>query len=281
VARAPDPQIADLISKVSSDALNQTVYWLSENYWTRTSPSPEANQSAQWVADQFRSYGFTVENQVFRNDYCPNILATKLGATNNIVFVGSHLDCRSTTRDSLTLRAPGADDNGSGMAATLELARLIHATGMSFTSTIVIGAFCGEEQGLVGSQYAAQQYYNRGQAISTMFNADMIGYRCAASSTLTFDSRGVDPGLTQQCKNIVGDYVTGFPIGDNSGCCSDNQSFQNLGYKTVSFFECPGTNVANPNYHRSNDTYTTINIPQLTYVAKALYACALTEARPL
>jgi len=222
-----------------------------------------------------------VSLQPFRSGYCSNIIATKAGTSNSIVLIGTHIDCRSTSLTNTTQRAPGADDNGSGMAANLELARLIQQTKINLTSTLVLAAFCGEEQGLYGSQFMANDYKTKNANIIGMYNADMIGYRCGTSSTLTFDSRGVNTALTNTCKAVVPDYLSGFPIGTNSGCCSDNQSFENAGYPTVSFFECPGANVDNPNYHRSTDLPNTIDYAQLVYVSKALYACALTQARPV
>jgi len=248
------------------------------SYNTRLSTAPDATQAVNWAADQYRSYGFTVSLQPFRSGYCSNIVATKTGTANSVVVIGSHIDSRGPNINNASAPAPGADDNGSGMAASLELARLIFNSKYNFQSTIVLAAFCGEEQGLYGSQFMAQDYKSKNTNIIGMYNADMIGYRCGSSSTLTFDSRGVDTGLTNECKAIVPDYLSGYPIGNNSGCCSDNQSFQNQGYRTVSFFECPGTTVANPNYHSATDLPSTINSPQLAYFSKALYACALTQA---
>jgi len=279
-AGAPNPKIQNLISQTSESNLMSVINRLS-SYNTRLSTTTDAVNAVNWAADQYRSYGFSVTLQNFRSGYCPNIVATKPGTSGSVVVIGAHIDSRSTNINNATARAPGADDNGSGMAANLELARLLFTTKLNFQHTIVLAAFCGEEQGLYGSQFMANDYKSKNTNIIGMYNTDMIGYRCGASSTLTFDSRGVDTGLTNTCKAIVPDYLSGFPIGNNSGCCSDNESFQNAGYKTVSFFECPGTTVANPNYHSANDLPSTINSAQLAYFSKAMFACALTQAVPL
>jgi len=277
---APNAKIKEILDKTNENQLMSYIQQLS-NYHTRLSTSPDSIDAVNWAANHYRNYGFSVTLQPFRSGYCSNIIATKTGSQNSVVVIGAHIDSRSTNINNATQRAPGADDNGSGSAALLELARLIHETKITFTSTLVLAAFCGEEQGLYGSQFMANDYKSKGTNIIGMYNADMIGYRCGSSSTLTFDSRGVDTALTNQCKATVPDYLSGYPIGNNSGCCSDNQSFQNNGYPTVSFFECPGTTVVNPNYHNGNDLPSTINSAQLTYFSRALYACALTQARPL
>jgi len=233
---APIPAITQLVNSVSQSNLQSTVNYLANTFHTRLSPSPNATAAVNWAATQYRNYGFSVTLQTFNSSMCQNIIATKTGATNQIVLIGSHIDSRSTSSTNQALRAPGADDNGSGMAVTLELARLLNASTIRLNATLILAAFCGEEQGLLGSNYMSAEYKRQNASIIGMYNADMIGYRCGSSSTLTFDSRGVSTGLTNTCKGIVPDYVTGYPIGDNSGCCSDNQGFQNQGYQTVSFF---------------------------------------------
>jgi len=277
---APNAQIQSLLNQVSQSSLTSFVNTLA-NYNTRLSTSTDAVQAVDWAATQLRNYGLTVTLQPFRTGYCSNIIAVKQGTANSLVLIGAHIDSRSTSLTNTSLRAPGADDNGSGAAANLELARLLQATKINLTSTLVLALFCGEEQGLYGSQFMANDYKNKNTNIIGMYNADMIGYRCGSSPTLTFDSRGVNTNLTNTCRAVVPDYLNTYPIGTNSGCCSDNQSFENAGYPSVSFFECPGTTVDNPNYHRSTDLPNTLDYVQLTYFSKALYACALTQARPI
>jgi len=278
---APDPKIQSFISGVSTSNLQSSVNTLSA-YQTRLSTTTEANQSTSWIQTQFANRGLSVTTNNFRAGYCPNVIATKAGTdTARFVYVGAHADCRASNINSATERAPGADDNAGSVAMLLEFARLLQSTGIRTNRTIVLLTFCGEEQGLYGSQAQATADRNAGRNILGFYNADMIAYRCATNTVLTFDSRSVTQSLTETCRALAGEYTPGYSTGSNSGCCSDNQSYFNQGFPTVSFFECPGTTVVNPNYHRSSDLPNTLDYNQLTVMSKLIMACALTQAEVL
>jgi hypothetical protein len=105
-----------------------------------------------------------------------NVVATLRGtdATSNAVYVVSaHYDDRVTDVLDFTSDAPGADRDGSGVAAMLELAHVMAAHPAK--STIVFVAFDGEEQGLYGSAFFAQQEAAAGANVVGDLNMDMIG----------------------------------------------------------------------------------------------------------
>lgn len=170
----------DLLEAVSMAELVESIEHM-EGYFSRNSfsgdgPSPEEeglNQAANWAASIFAGYGFDVTRPVFRADMTPQVIAELPGteAPERIVVVGAHYDSRGTQSTSPTQRAPGADDNGSGSAALLELARVISESGTRFRHTIRLCLFTGEEQGLIGSRALASQYAEEGQDIIAMFNA--------------------------------------------------------------------------------------------------------------
>lgn len=170
----------DLLEAVSMAELVESIEHM-EGYFSRNSfsgdgPSPEEeglNQAANWAASVFAGYGFDVSRPSFRSDMTPQVIAELPGteAPERIVVVGAHYDSRGTQSTSPTQRAPGADDNGSGSAALLELARVISESGTRFRHTIRLCLFTGEEQGLIGSRALASQYAAEGQNIIAMFNA--------------------------------------------------------------------------------------------------------------
>lgn len=102
-----------------------------------------------------------------------------------IIVVSAHLDSRATIDNDSTSCAPGADDDGSGVAAVLELTRILSKK--KFPATIVLMAVSGEEQGLYGSQHMAMKAKEEKWNIIAMLNNDMIG-NSRSSGTLLSDN---------------------------------------------------------------------------------------------
>ena len=88
-----------------------------------------------------------------------------------IVIISAHLDSRAANDHSI---APGAEDNGSGVAALMEAARLFK--NVKFDRTIKIIFFTGEEQGLIGSKAYVAAYPADISKTVAVFNLDMFGY---------------------------------------------------------------------------------------------------------
>ena len=209
----------------------------------------------------------------------PQVVAELKGTDGGeaIVVVGAHYDSRSTDRNSPTQRAPGADDNGSGSAALVELARVIHENGIRFKHTLRICLFTGEEQGLVGSRALAADFAAANDNIIAMFNADMIGYKQPGQPpTLGFMNRNADMDLTEIAMAIVATHVPTLPVGFTQACCSDQQAFYENGFSSVGFFETPTTSVVYPQYHESDDLLEKLDAEQIELQAKATMACAVT-----
>jgi hypothetical protein len=104
-----------------------------------------------------------------------NVIATLRGTTDpgRVYVVTGHYDSRVTDVMNFTSDAPGADDDGSGVAAVLELARLFATRPTE--ATIVFAAVAGEEQGLYGSAFMARQLKAAGTDIQGMFSNDIVG----------------------------------------------------------------------------------------------------------
>ena len=143
-----------------------------------------------WIFEQLSSYAaasggrMTVELQSFIQPVSSripvptrvtNIVATLRGDTDpgRVYVVTGHYDSRATDVLDATSDAPGADDDASGVAAIMELARVM-ATRRT-EATIVFAAVAAEEQGLYGSDHLAQQYKNAGTDVQAMFSNDIIG----------------------------------------------------------------------------------------------------------
>ncbi len=92
---------------------------------------------------------------------------------NRLYYVLAHLDSRASEANDSISDAPGANDDGSGVAALIELARVLSAENLD--STIILMATSGEEQGLFGARLHAQQATADGKDIRGVLNNDTIG----------------------------------------------------------------------------------------------------------
>lgn len=141
-----------------------------------------------------------------------NVVATIQGSLtpNRIYVVSGHLDSRCTILTNHTSDCPGADDDASGTAVSMELARVLstHAP----ESTIVLTVVDGEEEGLFGSANQAKLFKAAGADIQGMFSDDIVGASRAQDGTsdahrIRLFSEGVptlDTSLNAQLRVLVG-----------------------------------------------------------------------------
>jgi hypothetical protein len=105
-----------------------------------------------------------------------NVIARLPGTNPNdprIIVVSGHLDSRNKDVMDATGAAPGANDDGSGVALVLELARIL--AGTEFPATLLFVAFTGEEQGLKGATYLADKAKAESWKIEAVLNNDIVG----------------------------------------------------------------------------------------------------------
>ncbi|WP_082893571.1 M20/M25/M40 family metallo-hydrolase [Rufibacter ruber] len=105
-----------------------------------------------------------------------NVMATLKGTDPNddrVFIVSGHIDSRNTDVMDATGKAPGANDDGSGTAAVIELARVMAR--QPFPATIIFVCVQGEEQGLYGAKHLAERARKENWNLVAMLNNDMIG----------------------------------------------------------------------------------------------------------
>ena len=108
-----------------------------------------------------------------------NVVATlrpsdeSMPAARQTVIISGHYDSRVTDVMDSVSNAPGADDDGSGAALVLELARVL--SNADVKATVVFICFAGEEQGLYGSQHYADEAAKQGMPIEAVLNNDIVG----------------------------------------------------------------------------------------------------------
>lgn len=201
--QSPDRELRDLLRAVDQRRIEAIVRRLAA-FGTRHTLSaqddPERGIGAarDWIYDQMREYAaasggrMTVELQSYVQQPASripvptritNVVATLRGETspNRTYVVTGHYDSRATNVMDAESDAPGADDDASGVAVVMELARLM-ATRRT-AATIVFAAVAAEEQGLYGSAHLAQQLKAAGADIQGMFSNDIVGSSTADDGT--------------------------------------------------------------------------------------------------
>jgi len=206
-----DPGIEAMTNAVSADSLRATVEKLV-SFGTRHTLSESARTgkgiaaSRAWVLQQFQRYAAASGGRlsayidtatlaadgrrVDKPTLLGNVVATLKGidpANNRIYIISGHLDSRVTDVMNRNADAPGANDDGSGVAAVLECARVMSA--QSFPSTIIFVALSGEEQGLLGANMMAAKAKKEGWNIDAVFNNDIIGSNNSNETKITDNTR--------------------------------------------------------------------------------------------
>jgi len=278
-----DPTIGFALEDISSQLLYNHVYDLSERYYTRQSASPELIIAQNMIFETFESYGWNVSTYSYRSDYAFNVCADWPGRDNprNYVIAGAHDDSRAVDANSPVIRAPGAVDNGSGVAGMLEIARVISMHNTAFSNTVRLCVWTGEEQGLLGSDAYAKMMKANNEVVLAYFNADMTGYQLPGTSiTLGMKDRSITEWLLDMSYEITATYVPDMPVALSASCCSDYISFWNLGYPSIGYFQNGGAASDYPDYHKETDTVEKNNFVQMRMQTQAIMAAVMTFAAP-
>ena len=276
----PDPVVTALLEEVSGTNLTTTVQHL-EDYGTRNCYTPQSVEAQNWIAQQFEDLGLSVEIMDFQmsGSASDNVIATLVGTTypDEYVICGSHYDSYANGGG-----APGADDNASGSAAVIEIARILSQ--YTFDRTIVFCTFSGEEYGLYGSEAYASRCADEGMNIQGYFNLDMIGYLQSGSpihTDLIYPSSAQELAdfYTDVCATYLPDFIVG--PGALSGGDSDHTSFNNNGYMGIFPFE--DSDNYSPYIHTPNDLVgpSFNNEEQAVVFTKATLASVVTMANRL
>jgi aminopeptidase N len=224
----------------------------------RGAGTAELDRAAAMIKTALLDAGLEVQNTDASTKNVVGILrGTKTEWAGQSVVVSAHYDHLGTVEGAIH---PGADDNASGVAVLVELARQM-ASGERPARTVIFAAFAGEETGLAGSKayVAAASTWPAAKAIG-MVNLDTVG-RLGNGKILVLGTGTADEWI--HIVNGAG-YVTGAPVeavaADPGG--SDQKSFTDAGVPAVQIFTGP-----NADYHRPTDTVDKIDAAGLVKVA--------------
>jgi hypothetical protein len=271
-----DSFITQITSSVNPDSVRYFIQSL-QNFQTRFLFANTRDAVADWILNQFLQMGFTdvvLDSFEYQGTWQKNVVATLPGVFEPDVYniVGGHHDSYSSGDPMIF--APGADDNASGTAAVLEIARVIKANNYQPESTIKFVTFAAEEYGLWGSKDYAEKALLSGMNIKIMINHDMIShtYYPAQQSEVDINWYSGFEYLSDLAFYCVENYSVLTPsTGSPNSSGSDSHSFWQRGFPSVYFEE---SNFS-PFYHSPADTIGNYNMEYCAEVIKASCATLL------
>lgn len=277
----PDPVVAGLVAQVQQANLSAHIGALSA-ILTRRADQPQNAQAVTYLQAQLAAIpGAVVTLHNFQTGIGPNVIVELPGreSPTAIVMAGAHFDSYAGSGQT---RAPGADDNASGTASVLEMARIL-AT-VPLRRTVRLGFWNAEEFGLWGSDAYATAAQAANANILAYLNADMNGYRASGDTRdLDFVMNDSTPSLVSYLTQLSLTYVPSLPVvtGSLGGGTSDHRSFFQRGFPAVFYFEDTGQ--YSPHIHSGNDTLgLSVNDLQLsTLITQSMLAGLAELAQPL
>jgi len=231
-----------------------------------------------------KSSGFSTGTNVFAGS---EIIVKKSGTRNVIMLLpgedeklkneylifGGHFDHlgmggpSSRARDTVAVHH-GADDNASGVGEMIELAEKFALTKGSHKRSMIFAAFSGEELGLLGSKYFAENPLIDLKKVNAMINLDMVG-RLRDSSTLQIGGAGTAEGLKDLVRSLSDTGIIKLTITDEGTGPSDHSSFY-IKNVPVLFFSTG----AHLDYHTPRDTWDKINYPGMVKISDLVFNIA-------
>jgi hypothetical protein len=317
-----DPQIVKLVGSISEERLGAILKRL-ESFETRSSLSSTTSATRgigaarQWILDEmkgyspklqvsFDTYQVAKQGRVNRDVEMRNVMAILPGKSPRRIYVSGHYDSLAreggqgasnagkqvafnappkdpnAPEDNL---APGVNDDGSGTALAIELARVFSQSGIEFDATLVFMAHVGEEQGLMGAWLHAKKAVEQKIPIQAVLNNDIVGNDRGGNgivdgATIRVYSEGPEDSPSRALARFVqrwgGRYVPSHKVRpmarpDRFGRGGDHSAYNQLGFAAVGFRE------SRENFTRQHDvrdTYEGISLPYLAQNARVNAAAA-------
>ena len=324
-----DPRIVKLVATVSEERLGVILKKLESfetrsSLSSTTSTTRGIGAARQWILDEmkgysprlqvsFDTYQVPKQGRITRDVELRNVMAVLPGKSPRRIYVSGHYDtvarpggqgaantAAPTDPDARTAPpadpnapldnlAPGVNDDGSGTALTIELARIFSQSGIEFDATLVFMCHVAEEQGLVGARLHAQKAVAEKIPIEAIFNNDIVGGERGGNgiidgATIRVYSEGPEDSPSRELARFVqrwgGRYVPSHKVRpmsrpDRFGRGGDHSAYNGLGFTAVGFRE------SRENFTRQHDvrdTYEGISLPYLAQNARVNAAAAATLA---
>lgn len=268
-----DSLVTVFTDKVNADSVQAYMQSL-EDFGTRFCLADNRREVAEWIQNKFISFGYedtrldsfqlSVQYPGWSGNWYHtwqyNVEATYHGyaTPDQVYIVGAHHDAIVPSSSNPFLNAPGADDNASGVAGALEIARIMKTYGYVPESTIKFVTFAAEELGLHGAWDYADKAAAENMDIKLMLNNDMISYCTLPESQwkVQIQKYPNSQWATNLAKYIINNFtILGYTETSQSIQYSDSWAFYSNGYPAIFFIEDQFT----PYYHTVNDLVSTTN----------------------
>ena len=256
-----------IVNSINPDSLSWFVQKL-EDFGTRFCYAENRFEVSEWIASQFIRMGFTnvqldpfVSSAAGLGDVSQkNVIAILEGSTypDEYIIIGAHHDSFSTSYPHSMTMAPGADDNASGTAAVLEIARVFMYHEIQPLYSIRFMTYAMEELWMHGSYHDAAKVLEEGLTVKAMFNLDMIANQPDDLDWIFKIIRYpngdflLDRALERASEMNMQIYSTyeGMHL-------SDGIPYYEIGIPVIYFFEY----YFSENYHKDGDTLANLNLP--------------------
>ncbi|HYD81911.1 MAG TPA: M28 family metallopeptidase [Paucimonas sp.] len=252
--------VTPMLPQMQDSNIAQTIVDLSSftnRYYTTTSGVSASNWLAQrW--QQMAAGRSDITVQQFTHSWAQKSVILTIQGTDNaseVVVLGGHLDSIHRSGTSESTRAPGADDDASGIASMTEVIRVMIANNYKPRRTIKFIGYAAEEVGLRGSQAIASNFKANNVNVVGVMQLDMTNYQGSANDIYIFTDY-TDSAQNQFVANLLSTYLPTLKVGyDRCGyACSDHASWHQQGFFASMPFES-SMSQSNPNIHTSTDTY--------------------------
>ncbi|ESK90772.1 aminopeptidase [Moniliophthora roreri MCA 2997] len=243
------------ISNMEQSLSNLTAF--NNRYYNSTTGA----QASEWILTRVKDYAADrpdIAVSLFKHNWLQSSVIAKIpgtSASTPVTIIGSHLDSINML-SPLTGRAPGADDDGTGVVNLMEAFRALVAAEYKPSTPLEFHWYSGEEMGLLGSQDIAMHYKKTGVNVRAMIQFDMTGYfEPGTEELIALEVDDIDEALNTFMREIINSYST-LPAGDDEPCgyaCSDHASWNKFRYPSAMAYEAI---TGNDNHwiHTSEDT---------------------------
>lgn len=252
--------VNSMLPMLNNSIIAQTITDLSaftNRYYTTTS----GKNAADWIASQWTSLvsgrSWATVSRVTHSGYNQqSVLLEFVGSEfpNEIVVLGGHLDSINQSGTTETTRAPGADDDASGIATLTDIIRVMATQNLRPKRTIRFYGYAAEEVGLRGSKDIATAAASAGKQVIGVMQLDMTNYKGGVDDIVLMTDY-TNSSLNSYVQSLISTYQPNLKQStDVCGYgCSDHASWHNAGYAAVMPFEAK-FNSSNPKIHSVNDT---------------------------
>jgi Zn-dependent M28 family amino/carboxypeptidase len=266
------PTVEDALNTITAAQLKNSVKRLTTDFDGRRAGTQGNDLAAKFIGNTLVAAGLKVEYHQFQygQQRTQNVYAWIDGKSDEVVVVGAHYD-------HLGKGFPGADDNASGTAAVMAVAKAYAALTQGkavLDRTIVFQLYSGEEFGLYGSRfYCNYPIWPRGKSNLKkhvfMLNLDMVGHLREGYYRTDLEHDSV-PALSTIVTNLSGKYSFASSITNRGSGGSDQQSFMNKGVP-VAWLHTG----MHANYHKPTDTPESLNYNGLEQISRYAFELVL------